>query len=102
MSTRFVLSWIGPTIERDVETNRYATFLQNTLGRIQADLQIDAVKVSDFSAGKRRVEAEITLTTTDASLDRIREWIVERMGEIPGGLPGVLMVSPAPDARIEP
>jgi len=61
MSTRFVLSWIGPTIERDVETNRYATFLQNTLGRIQSDLQIDAVKVSDFSAGKRRV----TLDKTD-------------------------------------
>lgn len=102
MATRFVISWMAPTIEKDVETNRYAVFLQNTLGRIQCDLQVDAIRISEVPSGKRRIEAEITLTTTDATLERIREWIVERLGEIPGELPGILMIASAPEVGTTP
>lgn len=94
MTTKFVLSWVGPTMVRVVEKTVYEDFVKNKLGAGQSDLQIDDVRLTDYAGNRRLVEVDITLSATTVDLERVREWILDRLAAIPGEVPGVFMLTP--------
>lgn len=100
MATRFQLRWNTARSLIDLTTDRFKTYLEGVLGRVQSDLAVEDVQAElDPTTGRLRVTAVLNLQTTTVTQERIEEWLTEYLERDESALkPGVVNVMILPEA----